>query len=257
MRTRFSRRSFLKGSLAAATAVLAYNPSTRLWASQPANGSIAIPNLDGTLVEAGPLLDDAADDFGHIVTQTPLAVLIPGSIRDIRKMVKFARNHDLRVGGMSMIGNTHSTFGQSQVDAGVVIDMAAMCEIHEVNEHDALVDAGVRWIDLLQATVPLGKSPPTLTDFIDLSVGGTLSVGGIGGQAFRHGLQVDNVLELTVVTGKGRRVTCSATRKPDLFHAVRAGLGQFAIIVRARVRLVDVPVHGPYLTLQSTRMSRP
>ena len=241
MRKGPSRRRFLKASLATATAMLAYDPSTRLWASQPSVDNVAIPDLDGSLLEAGPLLAEAADDYGHIVSNAPFAVLIPGSIHDVETMVKFAKNHDLRIGGMSMIGNTHSTAGQSQVDAGIVIDMAALCQIHEVNDNDALVDAGVRWIDLLQATVPLGKSPPTLTDFIDLSVGGTLSVGGIGGQAFRHGLQVDNVLELTVVTGQGKLVTCSPSHKSKLFNAVRAGLGQFGIIVRARVRLIDVP----------------
>jgi cytokinin dehydrogenase len=109
-----------------------------------------------------------------------------------------------------------------------------------VNADSALVDAGVRWSDLLAATVPLGKSPPTLTDYIELSIGGTLSMGGIGGQASRHGLQVDNVLELEVVTGEGKLVRCSPTHRADLFNAVRAGLGQFGIIVRARIPLLDV-----------------
>jgi FAD/FMN-containing dehydrogenase len=235
------RRGFIRASLATAAAIVAYDPIGRVWVTEASASTIAIPSLDGVLVEAGPLLAEAADDFGHIVSRTPLAVLIPGSVHDIKKLVKLARKHGLRVGGMSMIGNTHSTHGQSQVEAGVVIEMAALCEIHEINAGDALVDAGVRWIDLLEATVPLGKSPPTLTDSIDLSVGGTLSVGGIGGQAFRHGLQVDNVLELEVVTGRGKVVTCSPTHRAALFHAVRAGLGQHAIIVRARVRLVDVP----------------
>lgn len=236
-----SRRGFIRASLATATAIVAYDPIARAWIGECHAASIPIPSLDGVLVDAGPLLGEAADDFGHIVSHPPLAVLLPGSIHDIKKLVRFARKHGLRVGGMSMLGNTHSTHGQSQVDAGVVIEMAALSEIHEINAGDALVDAGVRWIDLLEATLPLGKSPPTLTDHIDLSVGGTLSVGGIGGQAFRHGLQVDNVLELQVVTGRGEVVTCSPTHRSGLFEAVRAGLGQFAIIVRARVRLVDVP----------------
>jgi cytokinin dehydrogenase len=235
------RRSFMRACLASAATIVAYDPLGRSWATESHASTIPIPSLDGVLVDAGPLLAEAADDFGHIVSHHPLAVLIPGSVHDIKKLVQFARRHGLAVGGMSMIGNTHSTYGQSQVEAGVVIEMAALCEIHEVNEHDALVDAGVRWVDLLEATVPLGKSPPTLTDSVDLSVGGTLSVGGSGGQAFRHGLLVDNVLELEVVTGRGKVVTCSPTRRAALFQAVRAGLGQFAIVVRARVRLVDVP----------------
>lgn len=235
------RRGFIRASLATATAIVAYDPIGRSWVSKCHAAAIPIPSLDGVLVDAGPLLAEAADDFGHIVSHAPLAVLIPGSIHDIKKLIKFAGKHDLRVGGMSMIGNTHSTHGQSQVDAGVVIDMSALCEIHEIQAHSVIVDAGVRWIDLLEATLPLGKSPPTLTDLLELSVGGTLSVGGIGGQAFRHGLQVDNILELEVITGEGKLVTCSPSHKADLFHAVRAGLGQLGIIVRARVRLVHVP----------------
>jgi cytokinin dehydrogenase len=236
-----SRRRFVRASLATAATIVAYDPVARVWVTEARANTISIPSLDGVLVDAGPLLAEAASDFGHIISESPLAVLIPGSIHDIKKLVKLARKEGLRVGGMGMVGDSHSTYGQSQVEAGVVIDMAALSEIHEINAGDALVDAGVRWIDLLEATVPLGKSPPTLTDYIEISVGGTLSVGGIGGQAFQHGLQVDNILELEVVTGRGQVVTCSPTHRPALFNAIRAGLGQFAIVVRARVRLVDVP----------------
>src|SRR5262249_30553885 len=64
-------------------------------------------------------------------------------------------------------------------------------------------------------------------------VGGTLSVGGIGGMSHLYGMQTDNVLELNVVVADGRELTCSATQNTDLFNAVRAGLGQVGIITRA------------------------
>jgi cytokinin dehydrogenase len=238
-----NRRGFLNGALAGAALVTAYIPSRGAWAAKPdpKDKAIKIPSLDGQLVLAGPLLQEAADDFGHIISSAPVAVLIPGSIHDVRKLIQFANKNGVKVGGMSMIGNTHSTYGQSQVAGGVVIDMSALCEIHQISATEAYVDAGVRWSELLEATLPLGKSPPTLTDYIDLSVGGTASVGGIGGQAFRHGLQVDNITELEIVTGKGKLVTCSAKKNKQLFDAARAGLGQVGIIVRARVRLIDVP----------------
>lgn len=232
------RRGFLTGTLAAAVA--AYCPEAKAWSSGAGPGTIAIPQLDGQLLTDPATLAKAADDFGHIVHLTPAAVLVPGSVADIVKLIRFANAHGIQVSGARGIGESHSTQGQSQVAAGVVIDMSALHQIHEINDGDALVDAGVRWIDLLTATVPLGKSPPTLTDYIGLSVGGTLSVGGIGGQAFHAGLQVDNVLELTVVTGEGELRTCSPTENDDLFDAVRAGLGQFGVIVQARVRLVNV-----------------
>ncbi|MFT3772675.1 MAG: FAD-binding protein [Minicystis sp.] len=228
----------MAGSLA--VAVAAWSPEARSWTQVNTPGSIPIPSLDGQLLTDAASLAAAGDDFGHIIHRAPTAVLVPGSVDDIVKLVRFARKHGIKVAGARGLGESHSTFGQSQVQGGVVIDMRALATIHEINAHDALVDAGVRWSELLQQTVPLGKSPPTLTDYIELSVGGTLSVGGIGGQVFRHGLQVDNVIELEVVTGEGKRVTCSATKHPLLFSAVRAGLGQFGIIVKARIRLVDV-----------------
>lgn len=233
------RRFLLRG--AAAVAVTAFDPFTRSWAAESGPQSVRTPQFDGQLLRDEATRAQAADDYGHIVHRTPWAVLVPGSVHDIVKVVRFAREHHLQVAAGRGIGESHGTQGQAQVEAGIFIDMSALNTIHELNATNAWVDAGVRWEQLLTATVPLGKSPPTLTDFIELSIGGTLSVGGIGGQAYRWGLQVDNVLELDVVTGRGELVRCSPSHNRALFDAVRGGLGQFGIIVRARVRLVNVP----------------
>ncbi len=242
-----ARRHFLK-SLVTAAAVVAFRPAARAWAAQGGPGTVKIPKLDGELLFDASTRASAADDFGHIVSETPNAVLVPGSVADIVAIVKFARKYGISVAGSRGLGESHSMYGQAQIDAGVIIDMRALAEIHEIDANGALVDAGVRWSELLAVTVPLGKSPPTLTDYIELSVGGTLSVGGIGGQASRYGLQVDNVLEMEVVTGEGKLVTCSPTKHAELFHAVRGGLGQFGIIARARIRLIDVaPMARVYL----------
>lgn len=239
MTKKIDRRDFVRGALAA-TAIIAFHPTTNAWASTEGPGGVKVPNLDGQLVFEAAACAEAADDFGHIISHTPTAILHPGSVHDIVKIVKFARKYGIKIAGARGVGESHSSYGQAQVAAGVIINMRALATIHEVNAHDVLVDAGVRWSELLTATVPLGKSPPTLTDYIELSVGGTLSMGGIGGQASHHGLQVDNVLELDVVTGEGKLVNCSATKNEELFHSVRSGLGQFGIIVRARIPLIDV-----------------
>jgi len=79
---------------------------------------------------------------------------------------------------------------------------------------------------VLAATLPRGRTPPVLPDYLDLSVGGTLVVGGVGSRTWRQGTVSDTVVELRVVTGRGEQVSCSPTRNPRLFDAVRAGLGQ-------------------------------
>jgi cytokinin dehydrogenase len=237
-----SRRGFLRGALSA-VAVVGFDAHFRSWvtAADLATGRPGLaedfPEFDGELLTDEASLTAAADDFGHFIHRRPMAVLRPGSIRDIVRLIGFARREDIHVAAR---GQGHSTLGQAQVEAGVVIDMSTLARIHEINEGDALVDAGLRWSDLLRQTIPLGLAPPTLTDYIDLSIGGTLSVGGVGPQTFREGPQVDNVLELTVVTGRGKIVSCSPTRRQQLFDAVRAGFGQFGVIVRARLRLEPV-----------------
>jgi cytokinin dehydrogenase len=243
METRLGRRNFLVG-MAAGTVVLAFDPCNHAWitaghADHP--DGIPIPDLDGELVVDAASLAEAADDFGHIIQRMPVAVLRPGSIHDIRTLVQFANHHHIQV---AMRGQGHSTFGQAQAEAGVVIDSRTLHTIHRVDANTAVVDAGVRWQELLIATLDQGRTPPVLTDFLELSVGGVLQVGGIGGHSHHAGFVVDNVRELQVVTGEGHLLTCSSTHEADLFHAVLGGLGQFGLITQAHIRLIPAPMHA-------------
>lgn len=239
-----SRRAFLRGTVAGAIVVAGFDTRLRSWvsAAEVENHTAALaedfPSFDGVLLLDPASLAAAADDFGHFVHRQPLAVLKPGSVNDVVDMVRFARRNQIEIAAR---GQAHSTQGQAQAEAGVIVDMSTLATVHEINPTNALVDGGTRWLDLLNQTLPQGLTPPTLVDFLELTVGGNLSVGGIGSQSFRHGPNVDNVLELQVVTGEGELVSCSATQNVALFDAVRAGLGQFGLIVRARVRLISAP----------------
>ncbi|MFF3502470.1 FAD-binding protein [Streptomyces sp. NPDC003247] len=255
-----SRRTVLRGLTVTGTAVIGFDPATRSWAttgstsaaesgatsataSGPASGARpieGIPRLDGTLVTDEPSLIAAADDFGHIVHRRPAAVLRPGSVRDVVAMIRFCGEHRLPVAPR---GQGHAAFGQAQTEGGLVVETATLADIGPLGPSSTTVTvgAGARWSDVAKATLAHGLTPPVFTDYLELSVGGTLSVGGLGGQAHRHGAQVDNVTELRVVTGAGEYLRCSPSRRPDLFHAVLAGLGQCAVIVEATLRLVRAP----------------
>ncbi|MDP8998903.1 MAG: FAD-binding protein, partial [Myxococcota bacterium] len=237
---RGTRRTFVTGLIAGAgSLVLGFDPVRRSWVTSAfaANSVIAIPHLDGTLLTDPATLSAFGDDFGHIVHHAPIAVLEPGSVQDIVRAVTFCRQHGIEV---AMRGQGHSTQGQSQALAGLVIDSSKLNAIEHIGSDYAIVQAGVRWIDFLAKSEPMGLRPPVITGFTGLSVGGTISMGGIGPASFRYGAIVDNVLELDVVTGNGDLRTCSLTEDPILFAAVVGGVGQYGIIVRAKVRLVSV-----------------
>lgn len=229
-----ARRQFLAG-LGAVT-VVGFNPSTRTWISvaQAASPFDHVPPLDGVLVmDAASLAADAVD-VGNIVHNTPVAVLRPGSVEDIRKMIRFCRRFDIKVAAR---GQGHTTFGQAQVLSGLVIELATLNTVHAIGPTTVDVDAGVLWKNLLQTIVPQGLTPPALTGFTGLTFGGTLSVGGISAN-FGNGAQVDFVREIDVVTGEGDLMRCSPIEHRELFEAALAGLGQCGIITRAVVDLV-------------------
>jgi cytokinin dehydrogenase len=119
--------------------------------------------------------------------------------------------------------------------------MSTLRRIGAVEGDRVVVEAGAKWSDVLRATLVQGKSPPVLTEYIELSVGGTIIVGGVGGTTSRFGLQSDNVIDMEVVTGEGKMVICSASNNADLFNAVRAGLGQVGVIAKATLKLVAAP----------------
>jgi FAD/FMN-containing dehydrogenase len=202
------------------------------------NADVPPPQLDGELRFDQEARDAAADDFGHIVHRTPEAVLAPGSANDVVKTLKWTAQ---RGGRFAAQGQRHSVWGRSEAENGVVADMSTLNAVGGVEGDRITVDAGAKWSEVLAATLPQGKTPPVLCEYLELSVGGTIVVGGVGGTTSTYGVQADNVVSMDVVTGDGDEVNCSATSHPDLFDAVRSGLGQVGVITRATLELVDAP----------------
>lgn len=198
----------------------------------------AMPELAGTLDTDQDALRWAARDYGGVVHHLPAAVLRPATAADISIVVRYAREHGFQVVPR---GQGHSTGGQAQTPGGVVVDMNQLNGVHDVRPDRVVVDAGATWSDVLRATLPHGLTPPVLTDYLELTVGGTLSVGGLGGASHHHGAQTDNLLRLDVVTPSGAIVSCGPDDNREVFDAVRAGRGRNGIITRSTLRLVPAP----------------
>ena len=242
-----SRRGFL-GALTGAAVLVGFDPVRRVWISEAEAACglwplAQVPPLDGTLSRDLASRNASSNDKGMIVTQLPAAVLRPGSVEDIRKMVQFCRTHGIRVAAR---GQHHTMHGQS-LSCGLVVEMSALSTIHSITQGEADVDAGVTWDVLLDTAFASGQRPIT-TGYTRLSVGGTFSVGGCPLSNTRGAL-VDNARELTVVTGRAETITCSeSSPHADLFDAALGGLGQCGIIARAKVNLVPaLPKARTYL----------
>lgn len=227
------RRAFLK-AVGAAAVIVGYSREAGAWVTGGSSPFDRVPRLDGQLLTDQASRAERGRDLGNIIFNTPKAVLRPASIDDVVKMVKFCAERGISVAAR---GQGHATHGQAQAKSGLVIDMSSMQRIHQIGRGFALVDGGCTWRLLLEASLP-AQTPPVLTGFIGLSIGGTLSMGGISGMAYDIGMQVQHVEELTVVTGRGQVEVCSERRNRKLFDHVLSGQGQCGIIVRAKVKLI-------------------
>lgn len=232
-----ARRTVLKG-LTAGIAVAGFDAVTGHWVTEARATDIRPPQLDGTLSVDEATRTEYANDYDQVVHEYPAAVLRPGSRQDIVTIVRFARRQGLRIAAR---GQGHLPFGQAQVRGGIVVDLRPLNEVHSIGADRVETDAGAEWGDVLRATLAQGLRPPVLTSSLHLTVGGTLSIGGIGSTTNRYGAQVDTVVELEVVTGHGELVRCSAHHRRDLFEAALAGQGQCGIITRVVLRLVPAP----------------
>jgi cytokinin dehydrogenase len=173
----------------------------------------------------------AAHDFGAVVSDAPVAVMQPGSPADIARLLSAlsSAGPDRRPkAAVAARGAGHSLHGQAQARGGIVVETRALPRLVEVVRRGdgdgdgdggaayADVGAGALWVEVLEECLRAGLAPRSWTDYLYLTVGGTLSNGGISGQAFKHGPQISNVLQLEVVTG--------TLRAPYTHHALPHGL---------------------------------
>lgn len=239
--TALSRRTVLG---ATAVAVIGWLPAQRAWAT-PASAGLEeieeLPELSGR-VEIRDL-SGFDHDFGQMVQAQPLAVLVTDDPNDLATIIPWARRNAIQVAANGRSGEpglleSHSSYGQALTEGGLQIDARGFAQIHEVTTSTADVDAGVTWAELADAAAEVGARVPALPDYLRLSIGGTVSVGGLGGNVPGQGLQSDLVEWADVVTGTGEIKRVSRRSDRALFDLIRGGGGQFAIITRLGLRML-------------------
>jgi FAD binding domain/Berberine and berberine like len=166
---------------------------------------------------------------------------------DIAAVVKFARETGVP---LAVRSGGHSFPGLSTTDGGIVADLASMKGIHvDPERRTARAQAGVLIGELDRATQPFGLAAPagivTHTGLSGLTLGG-----GIGWLMRKHGLTIDRLVEVELITAEGELVRASEDENADLFWGVRGGGGNFGIVTEFEFRLAQVDpilLAGPIL----------
>ncbi|MCP2366756.1 FAD/FMN-containing dehydrogenase [Agromyces flavus] len=171
-----------------------------------------------------PEYEAGAAVFG--ATGTPDAVVRPASAAEVAEAVRAAVDAGVPIAVRS------GGHGSEPATAGLVIDLGELNGV-ELAGTDGLVHvgAGAKWGDVAAALAPHGLGI-TSGDTLDVGVGGLALGGGIGWLARTHGLTVDILREVELVTASGDVLTVNAESHPELFWALRGGGGNFGVATR-------------------------
>jgi hypothetical protein len=195
-------------------------------------------SLQGELV--GPS-DTAFDEHRRVwngsIDRSPALIARCAGVDDVIAAIRFAREWGLPV---AVRGGGHSFPGLSVCDGGIVIDLGLMSGVRvDPEARTARAQAGVLLGELDRETQAFGLAVPsgivTHTGVAGLTLGG-----GIGWLMRKHGLTIDQLLSVDLITAEGELVRASETENVDLFWGVRGGGGNFGVVTEFEFRLSSV-----------------
>lgn len=185
------------------------------------------------------------------VDQRPAAIGVPTTTAEVVALVRTASRLGLRVAPQST--------GHGAAPLHCRLDGTLLLKLHELSgvtidaaARTARVVGGTQWAPVVHAaaehglTAPHGSAP-------DVGVVGYTLSGGLSFYGRRHGLAVNHVRAVELVTPDGRLVRCSATEEPELFWAVRGAGGNLGVVVALEIELLSyADVHAGMLLWDGT-----
>ena len=180
--------------------------------------------------------DEARRIHNGLIDKRP-AVIARCRTADVVRAIGFAREVGLEI---SIRGGGHNVAGSAVTDGGLMIDLAAMKGVQvDPQRRTARAQGGVTWGELNPETQLHGLAVTggaiSTTGIAGLTLGG-----GLGWLMGQHGLTVDNLLSVELVTADGDVLTVTPRTSADLFWALRGGGGNFGVVTSFEYQLHEV-----------------
>ena len=171
------------------------------------------------------------------IDRHPALILRCMGVADVIAGVKFGRVSGLPV---AVRGGGHSFPGLSTADDALVLDLSLMKGVRvDPAKRTVRVQAGALLGDLDKETQAFGLAVPsgivTHTGVAGLTLGG-----GIGWLMRKHGLSIDQLVSVDLVTADGEFTKATLDENADLFWGVRGGGGNFGVVTEFEFRCVPL-----------------
>ncbi|MBV9174740.1 MAG: FAD-binding oxidoreductase [Chloroflexi bacterium] len=209
-----------------------------------------VPRLDNEAIQdldartRGQVIRPADDGYdaaravwNGMIDRRPELIVRCAGVADVIEAVRFGRQQSLQI---AVRGGGHNVAGFGTCDGGLVIDLGPMKGVTvDAAARTAKAQAGLTWAEFDHETQAFGLA--TTGGLISSTglAGFTLG-GGIGWLLRKHGLTIDNLLSVELVTADGELVRANAAENAELFWGVRGGGGNFGIVTSFEYRLHPV-----------------
>jgi FAD/FMN-containing dehydrogenase len=195
-------------------------------------------NLRGRVIAPDdPDYDSARLVLNAAIDRRPAVIVRPADLADVSLAILLARGDGLE---LAIRGGGHSLAGHGTSHGGVVLDMSTMRRLHiDPERRIAWAQAGLTAGQYTDQAARHGLA----TGFGDtgsVGIAGLTLGGGIGWLVRKHGLTIDDLLAVELVTADGECLHVDSERHPDLFWALRGGGGNFGVITRLQYRLHEI-----------------
>lgn len=194
--------------------------------------------LSGMLLTPGdPGYEEVRRVHNGMIDKRPAVIARCLGVADLVEAVNFGRENRLDI---AVRGGGHNVAGNAVCDGGLMIDLSLMKGIHvNPRARTARAQGGVTWGEFNRETQVHGLATTggvvSTTGIAGLTLGG-----GIGWLMAKHGLAIDNLLSVEIVTAHGAVLEASDERNADLFWGLRGGGGNFGLASSFEYRLHPV-----------------
>lgn len=178
------------------------------------------------------------DNFGRSIRRA-VYLYRPSRVEQLHDLFELARRQGLSIA----LRGAGRSYGDAALNSGqIVLDLQGLNRVisWDAQRGRITVEPGVTVEQLWKKVLVDGWWPPVVPGTMFPTLGGCLAANIHGKNNWQAGPLGEHVLEFSALLPNGRPVTCSPSKKKDLFYAMIGGMGLLGVFTSITIQLKQV-----------------